>query len=205
MRTRLTSAFHDMVHTQFPEHQIVSESTDLTKQSGYCWFIEPLCGEENFLRSLSDYCAVIGVFHNGVAEHVAIYHYLDDSEYYATKDEGAVVNKIRLRVSSTSSLTRAVVAYSRQDSTASLSNFQVKMDKLVRSLRCSGCIALDFARVAQGKLDACVSVGTSQLIPSVASLLVTEAGGFSMANLNEEIFIAGNPQIFAALKSKLID
>ena len=201
----MTSAFHEMVHTQFPEHKIVSESTDPTKQSGYCWFIEPLCGEENFLRSLYDYCAVIGVFHNGVAQHVAIYHYLDDSEYYATKDEGAVVNKVRLRVSSTSSLTRAVVAYFRQDSAASSSNFQVKMDNLVRSLRCSGCIALDFARVAQGKLDSCVSIGTNQMISSVASLLVTEAGGFSATDLNKEIIIAGNPQIFTALKTKLID
>lgn len=201
----MTSAFHEMVRSHFPEHQIANEATELTEQSGYRWYIEPLCGEDNFLRSLSDYCAVIGVFHNGVSQHVVIYHYLDDSEYYATKDEGAVVNKIRLRVSSTSSLTRAVVAYEQQASTSDSSNFQVKVDTLVRSLRCSGCVALDFARVAQGKLDACVSVGTNQMIPSVASLLVAEAGGFSTVNLNEEIFVAGNPQIFAALKTKLID
>ncbi|MXZ55779.1 MAG: hypothetical protein F4Z14_06375 [Gammaproteobacteria bacterium] len=205
LRTRMTSAFHEMVHSQFPEHQIARDSTNLSKQSGYCWFIEPLCGEENFLRSMSDYCAVIGVFHNGVSQHIVIYHYLDDSEYYATKDEGAVVNKVRLRVSSASSLTRAVVAYAQQDTTSNSSNYQVKVDTLVRSLRRSGCVALDFARVAQGKLDACVSVGTNQIIPSAASLLVSEAGGFSRANLNDEISIAGNPQIFDGLKSKLID
>lgn len=202
----MTSAFHDMVQTHFPEHKIANASTDLTKQSGYCWFIEPLCGEENFLRSLSDYCAVIGVFHNGTAQHVIIYHYLDDSEYFATKDEGATVNKNRLRVSSTSSLTRAVIAYAHQESTPQYSTYQEKTHKLVRSLRCSGCVALDFARVAQGKLDGCVSVGPNQVIQSVASLLVCEAGGFSTSGLNnDEIFIAGNPQIFASLKNELID
>ena len=144
----MESAYQEMVQSHFPGHTIANESTDLTKQSGYCWFIEPLCGEENFLRSLSDYCAVIGVFHNGTAQHVVIYHYLDDSEYYATKDEGATVNKNRLRVSSTSSLTRAVVAYSHQYSKSKGTNFQEKTHMLVQSLRCSGCVALDFARVA---------------------------------------------------------
>lgn len=202
----MTSAFHAMLNTHFPEHKIADESTELEKQSGYCWFIEPLCGEENFLRSLSDYCAVIGVYHNGVAQHIVIYHYLDDSEYYATKDEGATVNKNRLRVSNTSSLTRAVVAYSHQDLTLDSLKYHEKIRKLVRGLRCSGCVSLDFARVAQGKLDACISIGPNKVIPTAASLLVSEAGGFSTAGLNnEEIFIAGNPQIFAALKTEFLD
>lgn len=184
----------------------MTEATDLTKQPGYCWFFEPLCGEENFLRSLSDYCAVIGVFHDGTLQHAVIYQYLDDSEYYATKDEGATVNKIRLRVSNTSSLTRAVIAYAHQDSSSQYSTYQMKTQTLVHSLRCSGCVALDFARVAQGKLDACVSIGPNQVIPSVASLLVSEAGGFSTAGvIDEEIFIAGNPQIFAALETEFFD
>ena len=195
-----------MVQTHFPEHTIATEATDLTKQPGYCWFFEPLCGEENFLRSLSDYCAVIGVFHDGSLQHAVIYHYLDDSEYYATKDEGATVNKIRLRVSNTSSLNRAVIAYAHQDSTSNYSNYQEKTQKLVRSLRSSGCVALDFARVAQGKLDASVSIGPNQVIPSVASLLVSEAGGFATSGLNDEsIVIAGNPQIFASLKTEFFD
>ena len=194
-----------MVQTQFPQHQIASESINFSKQLGYCWFIEPLCGEENFLRSLSDYCVVIGVFHNGVPQHVVIYHYLEDTEFYATKDEGATVNKNRLRVSSTSSLSRAVVAYTQQDSTSTSTNYLDKVNVLECNLRCSGCVALDFARVAQGKLDASVSVGTNQMIRSVVSLLVSEAGGFSTAKFDENIFIAGNPQIFAALKNKLID
>ena len=164
----MTSAFHEMVQTHFPEHKIANEATDLTKQSGYCWFIEPLCGEENFLRSLSDYCAVVGIFHQGAVQHVVIYHYLDDLEYYASKDEGATVNKIRLRVSNTSAISRAVVAYAHEDATSNSSKYQERVHTLVRGLRYSGCLALDFARVAQGKLDACVAVGANQVIPSVA-------------------------------------
>ena len=206
LRSRMTSAFHEMVQTHFPEHKIANEATDLTKQSGYCWFIEPLCGEENFLRSLSDYCAVVGIFHQGAVQHVVIYHYLDDLEYRASKDEGATVNKIRLRVSNTSSISRAVVAYAHEDSTSNSSKYQERVHTLVRGLRYSGCLALDFARVAQGKLDACVAVGANQVIPSIASVLVSEAGGFSTSGSNnKEIFLAGNPQIFAALETELLD
>lgn len=200
----MNATFHETVNTHFPDHVIATKATDVSEQKGYRWYVEPLCGEENFLRSLPDYCALIGIFHNNSIQHAAVFHYLEDVEFYATKNEGAAVNNSRLRVSSTSSLSRAVIAYGTQNSNPKNLKFQEVMQEQVLSLRCSGCVALELAQVAQGKLDASVYVGSDQLIPLIASLLVTEAGGLATSNAQtEEFALAGNPHIFSALESKL--
>lgn len=204
LRTRMITSFHETVKTHFPEHRVATEPSDVVERNGYCWFIEPLCGEENFLRSLPDYCAVIGIFHDRSLLHTVVFHYLDDIEFYATKNEGAIVNKNRLRVSNTSALNRAVIAYATQNSEANFLKFQETVQTQVLSSRCSGCVALDLARVAQGKLDACIYMGANQEVPLIANLLVTEAGGLAASDSrNAEISYAGNPKIYAALESKL--
>lgn len=204
LRTRLSATFKETVNAHFPDHRISTEAIDISEQSGYWWYVEPLCGEENFLRSLPDYCALIGIFHNNSLQHAAVFHYLEDEEFYATKNEGAAVNQSRLRVSSTSSLSRAVIAYTTQISGPKNVQFQEAMQAQVFSSRCSGCVALDLARVAQGKFDASICLGTNRLLPSIASLLVTEAGGLATpASQTSEYSLAGNPQVFTALESKL--
>ena len=205
LRTHLTDEFHETVKTHFPDHRVTTDPQKILNQPGYCWFFEPLCGEENFLRSLPEYCAVIGIFDNGSLQYAIVYHYLEDVEFYATKEEGAIVNNNRLRVSGTDSLARAVVAYAQQDSVPSFIQYQDKLQPQVLSVRCSGCIALDLARVAQGKLDACVYAGTNQSIPLATSLLVTEAGGFTTrVTQNDEVFVAGSPKVYRALQSNLL-
>ena len=200
----MTSAFHESVKTHFPEHTVATEPNELSKHSGYCWFIEPLCGEDNFLRSLPDYCAVIGIFQDNLLQHAVVFHYLEDMEFHATKNEGALVNQGRLRVSNTSSLNRAVIALGRQDIVPSFVKFKDKLHSHDLNLRCSGCVALDLARVAQGKLDASICLGVNQTIPLVANLLVTEAGGLTTsASQYEELSLAGNPQVYTALESML--
>lgn len=204
LRTRMTASFHETVKTHFPAHEIVTEPTKMSQKAEFCWFIEPLCGEENFLRSLPDYCAVIGIFCDRMLLHAVVFHYLDDVEFYATKNEGAIVNKNRLRVSNTSALNRAVIAYDIQNFDANFLRFQESVQSQVLSSRCSGCVALDLARVAQGKLDACIYMGTSHEVPLIAKLLVTEAGGLSTSDSqNGEISFAGTPKIYTALESKL--
>lgn len=200
----MNTVFQENVSTHFPDHKVTTDPRKLPHQSGYCWFIEPICGEQNFLRSLPDYCAVIGIFFNGSVQHAVVYHYLEDVEFYATKNEGAMVNQNRLRVSGTGSLNHAMIGYIQQSSDFSGSEHHAELIKLVANVRCSGCSALDLARVAQGKLDAYVQVGENQFIPIATSLLVTEAGGFTTpVSGNEDVFVAGNPQIFNALESKL--
>ena len=125
-------------------------------------------------------------------------------EFHATTNEGALVNQGRLRVSNTSSLNRAVVALGHQDVVPSFVKYQDKLPSHDLNLRCSGCVALDLARVAQGKLDACIYLGVNQILPLIASLLVTEAGGLTnSAAQHEELSLAGNPPIYTALESIL--
>lgn len=204
IRTRMTMVFQETVKSHFPDHSVCTDPQELTQQSGYCWYLEPLSGEENFLRSLPDYCAVIGIFLNGSLQHTIVYQYLEDVEFYSTKDEGALVNQSRLRVSGTGALNQSVIAYAQQNSSPDFLHNIEELQRLGSSVRYSGCVALDLARVAQGKFDACIYTGENHLIPLSTSLLVTEAGGFTTPiSRSEETFVAGNPQIFKALKSSL--
>lgn len=202
----MSSVFQETLATHFPDHRFTTELKNIRLKKGYWWFVEPICGEENFLRSLPEYCAVIGIFLDGSLHHTIIYHYLEDVEFHATKNDGAMVNQSRLRVSGNTSLNRAVIALAQQNSGSHFAQQLNTLNGLVSSFRCSGCVGLDLARVAQGKLDACIHTGENLSIPMATELLVTEAGGFTTPiSRGREIFIAGCPQIYKALRTHVPD
>lgn len=195
-RQQLLELFDSSIRKAFPEHKVVDDSDQITRGTESFWYIEVLDGQTNFLRSLDDFCAVVGFFQQHELQHTVVYNYLTDAEYYATKDEIALVNQTRMRVSKTSRLDSAVVGIS--DGALLLaeeSNNTSILSREVASIRISGSIGLDFARVAHGKLDACVAPLTSTTLPLVAGLLVQEAGGVITFEKSHGVVVASNSLI----------
>lgn len=183
LRKELLYLFEAQVQRAYPDH-VVSGDPNLIPHSGAVhWLIEVLEGESNFLRSLSEFSVVVGIYENRVLMHGVIYQSIDDLEFYVTKDIGAQVNNTRLRVSSTKSLASSLISVSGpqvqlkpKDSLMSI--IFEDLSQLEADIRMSGSPALNIARVAQGKLDANISVDLPSMIYDIGALLVNEAGGF---------------------------
>ncbi len=206
LRSKMFGAYEDAISKAFPDHQVTSDFDSSDFQTGFTWSIDVLNGETNFARSLNDYCTVLGIFQDKELLHSVVYHYIEDTDYFATRELGAIVKQNRLRVSNTHALDQAVIALNDSPGQFSSTELLYTASPLQNSAKVgtilrSGCLGLDMARVSQGKIDGCV-VSFDQLTQAkVAGLLVTEAGGFvGMDSNTKSRFVAANPEIFEQLR-----
>ena len=212
-RNYLYQNFQEAIHTAFPDHSISQDVKELRERSSITWMLQPLDGETNFQRSLQNYCAVIGIFEGGILQHSIIFDYLQDEEYYATRDETAMVNQNRLRVSKVETLSDGVIAFvESNDSDATRAGGLFPIHKIlstsIRRMRVSGSMGMDVAQVARGRIDALVALANpSDLVPQCTSLLIREAGGFvittPLRNASESITVAGNPRLTQSINALL--
>lgn len=210
LNNRLHLNFEKAILSVYPNHSVVPYISDVNEAHPFTWVIQPLDGAANYLRSLNDFCAVLGIFEGSWLRHAIVYDYLQDDEYYASQDTGAIVNQNRLRVASNTIHDEVLVAISEQFSARSEgSSYFHKVHALLsatmQGVRTSGSTALDLARVARGKLDAFVTVDASSDIVQIVKLLVTEAGGFATqvdsgaGHSNLQLLIAANPQLSSTI------
>ena len=208
LRSEMLHIFEDRIIRAYPNHSVSSDFTLMPTRNSVHWFIEVLDGETNFLRSLNDFCAVIGIYENGDIRHSLIYHYVDDLEFYATLELGALVNRARLRVSKTNNLAESVIALSGSHPPDPRQNSTLEYIKLLRhhrvEIRTSGCTSIDIARVAQGKHDGCIASIDSSITKQICVLLVSEAGGMTTDSGSVNSYSAfSNPSLFGVLSKSL--
>ncbi|MCY3626916.1 MAG: hypothetical protein OXG88_04670 [Gammaproteobacteria bacterium] len=209
LRSEMLHIFEDQIIRAYPTHSVSSDFTLNPTKDSVQWFIEVLDGETNFLRSLNDFCAAIGIYENGVIRHSLIYHYVDDQEFFATVELGAQVNRNRLRVSTTNKLAESVIALSGFHSSDPRQNSKlVEYIKLLYhhrvEFRTSGCTSLDIARVAQGKHDGCIASIDSLITKQIGALLVSEAGGMATGSCSANSYtVFSNPSLFGLLSNSL--
>lgn len=214
-RDYLYQNFKESIQSAFPDHSISQDLKDLGEGSSIAWFLQPLDGETNFLRSLQSYCAVMGIFEGGTLQHSIVYDYFQDEEYYATRDETAMVNQNRLRVSRVETLSDGVVALAEStDEDYLKGNKLLPIHKLlgtsVKHIRISGSMGMDVAQVARGRIDALVAtLSPSDPTLQCTSLLIREAGGFvtstPIPERSESIIVAANPRLNQTISALLKD
>lgn len=210
IKSKLYANIESAILSAYPSHAVVQETPAINKSEPFTWVVEPLDGVANFLRSLNDFCAVLGIYEDSNLRHSIVYDYLQDDEYYASQDVGAMVNQNRLRVAKNFVHDEAIVATCKQDAMAS--NYSAHFQKMyallnasMQEIRTSGSTAIDLARVARGRLDAFVTVGPPTDAVQIAQLLVREAGGFatevcsSHQHESPRYFIAANPQLSSTI------
>lgn len=212
-RKFLYLTLREAIINAFPDHYVSSDPNDLRRDSAITWIVQPLDGEMNFLRSLHNYCAVIGIYEGRTLQHSMVYDYLQDDEYYATREETAMVNQNRLRVSKVETLSDAVVACTEPiqlslHDAATAPEIQAILGSAIKHIRTSGSPGLDLAQVARGRLDALITFSNPQdATLSSTTLLITEAGGFtrtvSRADGTQPIIVAANPRLNQTISNLL--
>jgi myo-inositol-1(or 4)-monophosphatase len=195
----------NIIRAAYPDHAILAEESGAHQGNDFVWVIDPLDGTTNFLHGFPQYAVSIALKHKGKLEVAVIYDPLRDELFTAKRGGGAALNNRKLRVTTPTSLTGALIG----------TGFPFKSDRhldayvgMFRALttecagiRRAGAAALDLAYVAAGRLDGFWEIGIMEWDMAAGILLIKEAGGvvtdfsFNDNYLESGNVIAGSPKM----------
>ena len=130
------------------------------------WIIDPIDGTTNFLHGVPHFAISIALQSKKEIVSGLIFDPIKDEMFFAEKNKGAFLNNNRLRVSKKNSLDDCLFATNSEG---------VKFGDL--NMRYSGCVSLDLAYVASGRLDGFFQNQINIWDIAAGVLMVQEAGG----------------------------
>jgi len=181
----------------FPSHGILAEESGLKSGDDFQWIIDPLDGTTNFLHGFPQFSVSIALKHKQNIEQAVVYDPLAQELFTASRGRGAHLNDRRIRVSSRTSLTGALLGTGfpfkqLQELDPYLATFKSLLTRTA-GIRRAGSAALDLAYVATGRLDGFWELGLNPWDIAAGVLLIEEAGGFVCDfNGDKNYFDSGN-------------
>jgi len=162
---------------------IAEESQQNNPLTDYTWIIDPIDGTTNFVHNFPMYCISVGLYHEGKAIMGIIYEVNSEELYYAHEDEeGAYLNKNRIYVSKTATLSHTLLATGFPSVDLSRLDFYLSLFKKLmertQGIRRLGSAAMDLAYVACGRCDGFYEYGLSPWDVAGGAYLVQKAGGY---------------------------
>ncbi|MEK6715782.1 MAG: inositol monophosphatase family protein [Candidatus Omnitrophota bacterium] len=172
-----------LIKKYFPEHNFLAEEQKYEKTtSDYTWVIDPLDGTNNFASGLPIFCASVAIARKDEIIAGAIYDVTRDELFYAQKGCGAYLNGKKIRVSTVSSLKKALFItgfyYDRgKEMDENLKKIRQFLIRRVIGIRRLGSAALDLCYVAAGRASGYWEYTLSPWDFAAGMLIVKEAGG----------------------------
>jgi len=204
------AVIRESIQARFPSHGILAEEGgNSAAKSEYLWIIDPLDGTHNYIRGISLYGVSIGIVKGGAFVAGIIYLPHEDALFAAEHGGGAFRNNERLSVSSTSDLAKCTLVYDSSlhgkagDKTDTLKSLAMQ----VFNIRMFGSSVINFAYLAEGKIDAVVEFDDAPWDFAAGVCLVREAGGCiasldgSELTYNSKGYIASNRAIHDILRA----
>jgi myo-inositol-1(or 4)-monophosphatase len=196
------------IERRFPSHSILSEEKGLIdKNSEYKWILDPLDGTINFAKGIPLFGIILSLLHKDETILGVIYLPMLNELYYCEKNKGAYLNDIKINVSNTSDLQKALISIGdfnigkddnmkKQDNIEMLNIINRLSENTMRT-RCFGAASVDLCFLASGKTDALFYAFCSPWDVLAGELLLKECGGkityignnniYSNANLHNDI------------------
>ncbi len=151
--------------------------------SGWLWTLDPIDGTSNFAHRIPLCATSLALLHNGRPLLGVIDAPFLGQRYHAIEGHGAYSGAQRLSASNTARLKDAVVAVGDYATgpRADHKNEQrlaltIQLAPRVHRLRMLGTAALDLAWVAEGRLDASITLGNKPWDTAAGVVLAREAG-----------------------------
>lgn len=168
----------------FPEHSIYSEECgELSNNSEYEWFIDPIDGTINFASGIPLFSTSIALKKNDETIFGIVFDYNQNDVYYAIKGQGAFCNENKLNVSDNEKLSDGIISFCLTSHYSDkhikdVLKVEEKLASKVRGLRLVVSGAIELCWCASGKIDGVLNVKPSIGVSSAAGkLFVQEAGG----------------------------
>lgn len=157
----------------------VCESADKVPANGNYFAINAIDGLANFAHGNKRFAMAVALVENGVVTGAVVYNPISDEMFFAEKGTGAFKEGFRsherLRVAGNKNIENALFG-----AAADIELVQRALQTSPK-LNVSGCVALDMAYLAAGKLDVAVAKNVPQNALAAGLLLVKEAGGYVVA------------------------
>lgn len=203
--TRATGATGSLPAAQPPSRSTVT------------WVVDPLDGTTNFLHDYPAYAVSIAAVIADEPVAAVVTDLVRDLTYSATTGGGAWCGTRRLAVSAIRDPSLALIGTGfpfKAPASERMDEYLVQLRRILHrssGVRRAGSAALDFAHVAQGRLDGFWEIGLAPWDVAAGMLLVREAGGLvtdfagRAAVAGGGDFVAGNPAIHAWLLDQVTE
>lgn len=199
--------FAEKIRHAYPTHKIVGEEgygDKVTSLDGTIWIIDPIDGTMNFVHQKRNFAISIGIYHDGIGEIAFIYNVMEDVLYTALRGKGAFKNdhklpslKSDIRIENSIIAMNAFICYEER---------RINTDKIKslvfnsRGTRSYGSAALEFAFVAEGIIDAYISLSLAPWDFAAGLILVEEVGGMTTTVSGETVNILERNSILTCNK-----
>jgi myo-inositol-1(or 4)-monophosphatase len=192
----------DVIHRAFPTHAILAEeSGPSAHRSDHLWIVDPLDGTTNFAHGFPMFCVSIAYQRRGQTRLAVIYDALHRECFVAERGRGARLNGAPIRVTTTDSVSVALLAtgfpYDRRERPRFYLTFWEAFMMRSQGVRRTGAAALDLAFVAAGRTDGFWEFGLKAWDVAAGALVVEEAGG-KVSNMDGSPLDLGGGNIVAS-------
>jgi len=169
----------DVLEDKFPKYSIVGEELGLKdKGSEFSWYIDPLCGSNDFIRGFSDFGLSIALV-KGDEVLIGVCSLPAFSElYWAEKNSGAYLDDEKISVSKTPNLNDAIItthfSAKGHDTRKPLS----VLEKIAGFyIKIPGSFPYSVCSLACGKSDVHIETQVTGVHSLAARVIAEEAGG----------------------------
>jgi myo-inositol-1(or 4)-monophosphatase len=154
------------------------------------WVVDPLDGTKEFVLGIPEFSVSVGLVENGRSILGVIYNPAIQELYYAEQGGPLYFNGEPVTVSAREQLTGASIDASRSERKRG----EFEPFAAMLNIRTMGSIAYKLARVAAGQCDATWSRGPKNEWDICAGVLLVEAGGGKVVDLDDNGFIFNRPR-----------
>ncbi|WP_277674437.1 inositol monophosphatase family protein [Piscibacillus halophilus] len=178
--------FVDQISDKYPDHKILGEEgmgEEVHSLDGTVWIIDPIDGTMNFVHQQRFFAISVGIYHNGIGEIGLIYDVMNDTMYEGIRGEGAYKNGQQLEpIDPNKTLSDALVGLNNFWAIPNRRLNEKKIHDLVRKVkgtRSYGSAALEFAYIAEGIIDAYITMRLQPWDIAAGKIIVDEVGGIT--------------------------
>ncbi|GAE91793.1 inositol-1-monophosphatase [Gracilibacillus boraciitolerans JCM 21714] len=201
--------FAEKIRDKYPSHRIVGEEgygDKVDTLDGTIWIIDPIDGTMNFVHQKRNFAISIGIYHDGIGGEIGlIYNVMEDVLYTGIRGgEGAFRNNEKLpQLTEQVSIDTSIIAL---NSSMAFDNNRINEKKVqqlimdIRGTRSYGSAALEFAYVAEGIVDAYVTMRLAPWDIAAGLILVNEVGGITVQANGQSVDLLGTNAILTCNK-----
>src|SRR5690625_401446 len=178
--------FANKINKYYPNHLLLGEEGYGHKkidQRQTIWILDPIDGTMNFIHQKQNFAISIGIYDQGIGEIGFIYDVMNNNLYSAMRGGGAFKNDQKLEPLDTNKqLNQSIICLNHYWLTENKHYDHRIGQQLVRDargIRTYGSAALEFAYVAEGALDAYISMRLEPWDVAAGKIIVREVGGIT--------------------------
>lgn len=176
--------FVGQIGQHFPDHKILGEEGIGEKPrdfNDFVWLIDPIDGTSNFVSQQADFVISVALYRDRQGIFGVVYDVMRDEMYHAVKGKGMYVNEQKVtKMSGNLSLIDSLISFEytfRTEEQLEKGRKLLTLSSKIRGMRSYGATALAMAKVAAGKNNGFITMGTNPWDHGAGRVLVEEAGG----------------------------